>query len=112
MFRREIWWANLPDPSGSEPGYRRPVLIIQSDAFNKSKINTVVCVVITSNIKLINAPGNVLLKKSDSNLSKESIINVSQIITIDKSFLTKCHGTISKRLFNKVENGIKLVLDL
>ncbi len=112
MIRGEIWWANLRPPSGSEPGFRRPLLIIQSDAFNKSKINTVICAVITSNIKLANAPGNVLLKKNDSNLPKESVVNISQIITVDKSFLTKCAGTINKKLFEKVENGIRLAIDL
>ena len=110
MIRGEIWWANIPVPSRS--GYRRPVLIIQSDAFTKSRINTVICAVITSNLKLANAPGNVLLEKSDSNLPKASVINVSQIITLDKSFLTECVGTINKRLFKKVENGLKLALDL
>ena len=112
MVRGEIWWANLPAPSGSAPGYKRPVLIIQSDAFNKSKINTVICVVITSNITLAQAPGNVLLNKNDSNLPKESVVNTSQIVTLDKSFLTKCEGTINKNLFKKVENGINLVLNL
>ncbi|MFH1288715.1 MAG: type II toxin-antitoxin system PemK/MazF family toxin [bacterium] len=112
MVRGEIWWANLPAPSGSEPGFRRPVLIIQSDTFNKSKINTIICVVITSNLKLANAPGNVFLSKSDSNLTKESVINVSQVIALDKSFLTECVGTINKMLVKKVENGLKLVLNL
>lgn len=112
MTRGEIWWANLPRPTGSEPGLRRPVLVIQSDAFNKSKINTVVCVVLTSNLKLSKAPGNVLLEKNDSNLPKASVVNISQIITVDKSSLSECVGTIRKQLFNKVNNGIKLVLDI
>jgi len=112
MIRGEIWWANLPNPSGSEPGYRRPVLIIQSDAFNRSKINTVICAVITSNMKLANSPGNVLLPKGISNLPKESVINISQIITIDKSFVLECVGTISKSFFRRVEEGIRLVFDL
>ena len=112
VIKGEIWWANLPDFSGSEPGFRRPVLIIQSDAFNISKINTVICAVITSNMKLPSAPGNVLLPKGISNLPKESVINISQIITIDKSFLKECVGTISKSFVRKVEDGIKLVFDL
>jgi mRNA interferase MazF len=112
MVKGEIWWANLPSPSASEPGYRRPVLIIQADAFNKSKINTVICAIITSNLDLAKAPGNLLLSKSDSNLAKKSVINLSQIITLDKSFLTERAGTISKFLLKKVENGIRLVLDL
>ena len=112
MKRGEIWWANLADPTGSGPGYRRPLLIVQSDSFNKSKINTVICAVITSNLKLADAPGNVLLNKGDSNLNKGSVINISQLITIDKSYLTECIGTINKQLLSKVEHGIKLVLDL
>lgn len=112
MVKGEIWWADLPRPSSSGPGFRRPILIIQSDAFNRSKINTIICTVITSNMKLANAPGNVLLPKGVSNLPKESVINVSQIITIDKSFLTECVGAVSKGCLRKVEDGIKLILDL
>lgn len=112
MVRGEIWWANLPSPSSSEPGFRCPVLIIQSDSFNRSKINTVICTVITSNLGLAKAPGYVLLEKNDANLPKSSVVNVSQIVTLDKSFLTECAGTLNKRLFKKVENGMRLVLDL
>ena len=112
MVRGEIWWATLPTPRASEPGYKRPVLILQSDAFNNSNINTVICVIITSNIALARAPGNVMLSKKDSNLPKRSVINVSQIVTLDKSYLTECVGTISKNILNKVENGIKLILDI
>ena len=112
MVRGEIWWATLPTPRASEPGYKRPVLILQSDAFNNSNINTVICVIITSNIGLARAPGNVILSKKDSNLPKRSVINVSQIVTLDKSYLTECVGTISKNILNKVENGIKLILDI
>ena len=112
MIKGEIWWANLPATSGSEPGFRRPVLIIQSDAFNRSKINTTICAVISSNLKLANAPGNVLLPKGQSNLPKESVINVSQVITIDKSYLGECAGGIGKKYFKKVEDGIRLIFDL
>jgi mRNA interferase MazF len=112
VVRGEIWWATLPTPRASEPGYKRPVLILQSDAFNNSNINTVICVIITSNIALARAPGNVMLSKKDSNLPKRSVINVSQIVTLDKSYLTECVGTISKNILNKVENGIKLILDI
>ena len=112
MLKGEIWWAALPTPRASEPGYKRPVLILQSDAFNRSNINTVICVVVTSNIALARAPGNVMLSKKDSNLPKKSVINVSQIVTLDKSYLTECVGTISKSIMNKVENGIKLVLGI
>lgn len=112
MVRGEIWWAALPEPSGSEPGYRRPVLILQSDAFNRSRIQTVICLVITSNLKLAEAPGNVLLQKTDSNLPRSSVVNVSQIITLDKSFLTECVGSVSGNMMKQIEEGIRLVLDL
>jgi len=112
VVRSEIWWAALPIPRASEPGYKRPVLILQSDAFNKSNINTVICAIITSNIALADAPGNVMLSKKDSKLPKRSVINVSQIVTLDKSYLTECVNTISKNIMHKVENGIKLVLDI
>jgi mRNA interferase MazF len=86
--RGEIWWVTLPTPAGTEPGYRRPVLIIQSNNFNRNRISTVIAVVITSNTKLAQAPGNVLLPKKISGLPKESVVNISQVITIDKNFLT------------------------
>ena len=108
--RSELWWANLPEPSGSEPGYKRPVLIIQSDEFNKSKISTVIAVIITSNMKLAQAPGNVLLPEKQTKLKKNSIANVSQIVTLDKSFLTKKIGKLNDNLFQQVEIGLKLVL--
>jgi mRNA interferase MazF len=110
--RGSIWWADLDSPIGSGPGYRRPVVVIQADSFNRSKINTVVVVVITSNLKLAEAPGNVLLKKADSGLEKDSVINVSQIITIDKEILTELVGIIGTKYIKKVEQGIKTVLSL
>ena len=92
--RGEIWWANLPEPVGSEPGFRRPILVIQSDDFNRSRIATIIALVITSNIKLAQAPGNVLLPSKVTGLSKDSVANVSQVITIDKSFLSEKIGAI------------------
>ena len=89
MYRGEIWWANLPEPVGSEPGYRRPVLVVQDDRFTQSCINTIVVVIITSNTQLAEAPGNVLLPREVSGLSRDSVANVSQIFTIDKMFLTE-----------------------
>jgi mRNA interferase MazF len=83
MIRGAIWWAELPDPIASEPGYRRPVLIIQSNAFNRSRIHTVIAAVITANLRLANAPGNVRLAASESGLPKDSVVNVSQINTSD-----------------------------
>jgi mRNA interferase MazF len=87
-------------------------LIIQSDAFNRSKISTVVCLVITSNLKLAGAPGNVRISKGESRLPKESVINVSQVVTLDKSYLSDCLGAISNQLLRRVETGVKLVLGL
>lgn len=112
ISRGSIWWTDLGSPVGSGPGYRRPVLVIQSDEFNKSKINTVIVAVITSNLRLAKAPGNVLIKKEESGLEKDSVINMSQIITIDKEMLTELVGTVGKRYLKKIENGIKLVLSL
>lgn len=110
--RGEIWWVALPEPAGSGPGYKRPVLIIQSDEFNKSKINTIIAAVITSNTRLAAAPGNVLLSPKKSKLPKESVINISQIITIDKSFLSEKVHTLSNEILAQVDEGLKIVLKL
>jgi mRNA interferase MazF len=110
--RGEIWWADLPAPRGSEPGYRRPVFVIQADAFNRSRIQTIVAVVITSNLNLAAAPGNVLLPARLSGLPKDSVINVSQLVTIDRGFLTERVGAIPARLSASVEAGLRLVLQL
>jgi len=110
--RGEVWWASLPIPKGSEPGYRRPLLIIQSDAFNRSRINTVIAVVLTSNIALSQAPGNVLLGSKQTGLSKKSVVNVSQILTVDKSFLSEKTGRLSKKHMQSIEEGLKTVLSL
>ena len=112
MQRREIWWASLPRPSGSAPGFRRPVLVIQSDPFNESRISTVVVAVVTSNLRLADAPGNILLEKSDSGLPRDSVINVSQILTIDKSFLTERVSQLPREIMARVEAGLKLALGL
>ncbi len=109
----EIWWADLDDPRGSEPGYKRPVVIVQSDDFNKSKIRTVVVAVITSNLTLAKAPGNVSLGINKRiGLKKESVINVSQIITLEKSYLIEKVGTLSSSLNQELVEGLKLVLDI
>lgn len=110
--RGEIWWATLPEPVGSEPGYRRPVIIIQSDTFNRSQIATVIAVIVTSNIRLAQAPGNVLLPKRATGLSQESVANVSQVVTIDKQFLTEQIGRLSSHLLDQVETGLRVVLEL
>jgi mRNA interferase MazF len=112
MYRGEIWWANLPDPVGSEPGYRRPVLVIQDDTFTQSQISTVIVVIITSNIRLAEAPGNVLLPRGVSGLSRDSVVNVSQIFTIDKTFLTERIGSLPDYLQEEIDEGLRTVLYL
>jgi mRNA interferase MazF len=110
--RGEIWWATLAKPRGSEPGYPRPILIVQSDDFNRSRIGTVIAAAITSNTRLAEAPGNLLLSRKSSGLPKESAVNVSQLITVDKAFLAKKVRKLSKREMAAVEAGLKLVLSL
>ena len=110
MKRSEIWWADLPDPDGSGPGFRRPVLVVQKDAFNDSAISTVVVVVITRNLRLSEAPGNVMLPKSSTGLPHDSVANISQIVTIDKRFLTDCVAILPRNLFEKVNAGLDLIL--
>ncbi len=112
MQRGEIWWASLPGPEGSGPGYRRPVLIVQANEFNRSRINTIIVAVITSNIALASAPGNVHLKPRSSGLPKESVVNVSQLITIDKRFLTERIKTIDQRTMHEVDAGLCAVLSI
>jgi mRNA interferase MazF len=112
MYRGEIWWANLPNPVGSEPGYRRPVLVIQDDVFTQSRINTVIVVIITSNTQLAEAPGNVLLPRDVSGLSRDSVANVSQIFTVDKAFLTERIGSLPDYLQEEVDEGLRMVLYL
>ena len=112
MQRGEIWWATLPEPAGSEPGYGRPILVIQDDAFNRSQIQTVIVVAITKNVKLAQAPGNVLLPRKATGLAHESVANVSQVITVDKSFLTERVGSLPNELQEQVDAGLRLVLYL
>lgn len=112
MRRGEIWWATLPRPGGSEPGFRRPVLVVQSDAFNRSKLRTVVAVAITSNVSLAQVPGNVLLTPRQSSLPKPSVANVSQIVTLDRARLTERVGSLPTRTLAEVEKGVRLVLGL
>jgi mRNA interferase MazF len=110
MKRGEIWWASLPAPTGPAPGLRRPVLIIQSNPFNASRIATVIVAIVTSNLSLADAPGNVRAGKSESGLAKPSVINVSQIITIDRSILTKRVRAVPAVIMHRVDEGIRLVL--
>ena len=110
--RGEIWWADLAEPRGSEPGYRRPLLIVQADAFNRSRIATTIGVVLTSNLALVEAPGNVLLPKRASGLPKDSIANVSQVVTVDRTILTERTGNVPGDLLAAVDAGLRLALAL
>lgn len=112
MKRGEVWWANLPSPVGSGPGYKRPVLVIQSNAFNASRIATVIVATITSNLALAEAPGNVRITKADSGLPHASVVNVSQLITLDRSILSARVKALPSASVHKVDSGLKLVLAL
>lgn len=112
MERGEIWWADLPEPDASEPGRRRPVLIVQSDDFNRSRIRTVVAIAMTTNLRLSEAPGNVLLAPSETGLPKDSVANVSQVITLDKTFLTERAGRVGVREMRVVDEGLRTTLAL
>jgi mRNA interferase MazF len=110
--RGDVWWATLPSPRGSEPGFRRPVLIVQSNQFNESRIQTIVVAAMTSNLSLAEAPGNVRAKPSDTGLRQVSVINVSQLLTIGRPFLTAKAGAIPIGVMNQVAEGLRLVLAL
>ena len=112
MKRGEIWWASLPEPTGSGPGFRRPVLIVQSNPFNSSQIATVVVAVITSNIRLSAAPGNVEIAKRESGLGKNSVVNVSQILTLDRRLLTEQIRRLSEKKMLEIDQGLRVVLGL
>ena len=110
--RGQVWWADLGEPDGSEPGYNRPVVIVQSDAFNRSRLHTVVAVVLSTNARLVDAPGNVLLPAKATGLPKDSVANVSQVITVDRDFLIELAGRVRGQFLKDVESGLRLVLGL
>ncbi|HLM59614.1 MAG TPA: type II toxin-antitoxin system PemK/MazF family toxin [Pyrinomonadaceae bacterium] len=110
--RGQIWWADLPEPHGSSPGYEHPIVVVQSDYFNQTKLNTIIGAVITSNVDLAEMPGNVLIKKNQAELSKDSVVNVTQLVTVDKSELLEYVGMLSERKMEQIENGLRLVLSL
>ena len=112
MTRGEIWWADLGIPFGSEPGFKRPIVIIQDDAFNKSKIQTVIVASITTNLNLAAAPGNVFIESEESGLSKNAVINISQISTIDKRRLTEKVNLLSQSTMSEIDYGLKLILNI
>jgi mRNA interferase MazF len=106
----EVWWADIGEPIGSAPGYRRPVVVVQCDALNRSRIGTVVCVPLTSNLKWANAPGNVLLKAGLTGLPKDSVANVSLVVALDKGQLTERSGKLPRRQLEAILTGIDGVL--
>jgi mRNA interferase MazF len=106
----EVWWAELPDPVGSGPGFRRPVLIVQGEALNRSRIATVICVPLTSNLKWAAAPGNVLLPAQSTGLPKDSVANVSQIFALDRSVLTELVGQLPHSQLEAVLTGVETIL--
>ena len=112
MRRGEIWWASMREPQGSAHGFRRPVLIVQSNEFNESAIRTSICAAITSNMRLADAPGNIRITRRVSGLPHDSVVNVSQLITLDKQMLTENVSRLPAQSLRDVEAGIKLVLAL
>ena len=112
MIRGEIWWANLGIPFGSEPGYKRPVLIIQDDAFNNSNIQTVIVASITTNTNLAGAPGNFYLEKKESGLSKPGVVNVSQVSTIDKRRMLERISILPQGAMSEIDFGLRLILSI
>ena len=112
MKRGEIWWASFPDIHGSGPGFRRPVVVIQSNSFNESLINTVVVAVVTSDLTLAAAPGNVVIGEEASSLPDDSIVNVSRVLTMDKRLLTENVGRLPDKIMDSIDDGLRLVLGL
>ena len=107
----DIYWIELDEPEGSEPGYRHPHVIVQNNLFNRSQIRTVLVCPLTSNLKRANAPGNILLEQKESNLPKQSVVNVSQVFTVDKKQLDEYIGTLSPKRIREILDGINLVLE-
>jgi len=107
----DVFWVDLGEPSGSEPGYRHPHVVIQNNVFNRSRINTVVVCALTSNLKRAKAPGNILLEQGEANLPKQSVVSVSQIFTVDKRDLDEKIGTLSRRRVRQILDGVRLVIE-
>ena len=112
MIKGEIWWADLPEPIGSVPGKRRPVLVLQNDLINRSTIDTVIVASVTSNLALAKAPGNLLLEMKDTHLDRTSVVNLSQIVTVNKSWLTENVGMLRKDIVERIDRGLELIFDL
>ena len=107
----EVWWVDLAEPRGSEPGFRRPVVVVQGDALNRSKLGTVLCVVLTSNVRWADAPGNVLLSSKGTGLPADSVANVSQIVTLDREAFLERTGKVGRAKLELIFSGIDIILD-
>lgn len=112
VSRGEVWWAALDRPAASEPGFNRPILVISSDGFNHSWIRTILAAALTTNLGLAEAPGNVLVASEETGLPRDSVVNISQILTVDKEFVLERAGCLGTRAMSAVENGLRSVLDL
>jgi mRNA interferase MazF len=112
MRRGEIWWASIQNPVGSGPGFRRPVLVVQSNPFNDSKVATVIVAAITSNLRLSEAPGNVRVGRAETGLARPSVVNISQLLSADRALLTHRVGAIPAEAMRRVDEGLRLVLGL
>lgn len=112
MKRGEVWWTSLPAPTGSGPGFRRPVVIVQSNPFNQSRIGTVIVAIVTSNLALEDAPGNVRVGKPESGLAKASVVNVSQLVTLDRELLTQRVRGLPAAAMRDIDEGLRLVLGI
>lgn len=113
MIRRgEVWWGDLPEPIGSGPGYRRPVLVVQSDDFNAAPLQTVIIVALTGNVALAEAVGNVLLPRQATRLPRDSVANVTQVLTLDRRLLIERVSALPRKYMERVDNGLRLALHL
>ena len=110
VARGEVWWADIPEPSGSGPGFRRPVVVVQGDAINRSRISTVVCIPLTTNLRWADAPGNVALSTRETRLPKDSVANVSQIVTLDRSLFTDRVSRLPRAKLDLILSGIDVIL--
>jgi mRNA interferase MazF len=110
--RGEVWWVDLQEPRGSAPGYRHPLLILQADSFNESRLRTVVGIVVSSNLRLLDAPGNVLLTARSVGLPRDSVANVTQLVTVDKEYLGSKVGRVPTKTLASVAAGVRLALEL
>ncbi len=112
MKRGEVWWADLEEPKGSEPGFRRPLVIVQDDGFNRSSLHTIIAVALSTNMVLAEMPGNVRITAGTSSLPHDSVANVSQIITVDRRRLTDRAGKLPRGIMHAIDEGLRLVLSL